>query len=252
MDPALITLQAVGRRWGERAALAEVSLRLEPGERVALIGPSGSGKSTLLRLICGATAATSGRVQIGETALRDMTPTQLRAHRSRCGIVEQHQHLIAQLSVHRNVLAGLLPGWAWYRTFWSLLWPFERERVGKLLDSLGLADRQWDKTKILSGGEQQRVAVARALIGHPAIILADEPTASLDPTTAKEVIGLVLQEAQTRGATLILCSHHLSQVIGAVDRVLGLREGRLLFDRAPEGVTDSMLDELYEGSRERR
>jgi phosphonate transport system ATP-binding protein len=252
MKHAPITLEAVSRRWGERVALADVSLCLQPGERVALIGPSGSGKSTLLRLICGATAATSGRVQVGETALHDMTPGQLQSHRGRCGIVEQHQHLVGQLSVHRNVLAGLLPKWAWYRTVWSLLWPCEQERVGRLLGSLGLADRQWDKAKILSGGEQQRVAVARALIGQPTLLLADEPTASLDPTTAKEVIDLVVHQAQTRGATLILCSHHLSQVIGAVDRVLGLREGRLLFDLAPEGVTEAMLDDLYEGSRDRR
>jgi len=245
-------MESVGRQWGERVALADVSLEIEAGQRVALIGPSGSGKSTLLRLVCGALASSRGTVRVDGEAIQTLRVSRLQTHRARCGIVEQSQHLVSQLSVHRNVVAGLLPHWAWYRTLFSLLWPLERERVAALLESLGIADRQWDKARVLSVGQQQRVAIARGLVGNPSIILADEPTASLDPTTAAEAIQLLVDQAESRGATLLLCSHHLSQVIHSVDRVIGLREGRIVVDEGPDRVTDAMLNALYEGSRERR
>jgi len=252
VKPPLISLESVHRQWGDRSALTDVSLTIEAGQRVALIGPSGSGKSTLLRLVCGALASSRGTVRIDGEAIQALSVSRLQAHRARCGIVEQSQHLVPQLSVHRNVVAGLLPQWAWYRTLFSLGWPLERDRVAALLDSLGIVDRQWDKARVLSVGQQQRVAIARGLVGNPAIILADEPTASLDPTTAAEAIQLLVDQAESRSATLLLCSHQLSQVVHSVDRVVGLREGRVVIDEAPDRVTDAMLNVLYEGSRERR
>ena len=246
-----IRLEGVDRRWGARVALRAVDLTVAPGERVALIGPSGSGKTTVLRLVMAALRASAGRVWIGDRAIDELTPAGIRAHRRRCALVDQGAQLIPQLSVHRNVLAGTLAAWPWWRTVASMAWPLERARVAALLDEVGLRDRQWDRADALSGGQRQRVAIARALMAEPRVMLADEPTAALDPTTAAEVIDLLVREARAVGATLIASSHRVSQLVDHVDRVIGLRDGRVTLDTPPSALTDAALDALYEGSRER-
>ena len=169
---AVFRLEGVGRRWGSREALRDVSLEIRAGERILLAGPSGSGKSTLLRILNGSLRPTAGRVVVGGVDLAAMSPRELRRHRRACGIVEQGNLLVPQLDVHRNVLAGRLAHWPWHRVLLSAVWPIERERVSALLDEVGLADRQWDVTANLSGGQQQRVAVARALVSSPSIVIA--------------------------------------------------------------------------------
>ncbi|MCG8424616.1 MAG: ATP-binding cassette domain-containing protein [Proteobacteria bacterium] len=244
-------LRDVERRWGKRIALVGIDLTIEPGERIALIGPSGSGKTTLLRLLMAALRPTGGVIDVDGAALAYMTPAQIRAHRRRCGLVDQDSLLIPRLSVHDNVIAGRVASWPWWRVLASTVWSFERERVRVLLANVGLADRQWDRADQLSGGQQQRVSIARALAGDQSVLLADEPTAALDPNTSAEVIGLLAREIRRRDATLIVSTHRVSQVIGEVDRVVGLREGRIFFDRPASETGDAILDELYEGSRER-
>ncbi len=246
-----LDVQSAGRAWGSRVALDAVSLSLEAGERVALIGPSGSGKSTLLRLVTGGLEPSTGRVLADDADLASLSARSLRRHRARCGIVEQGGKLVPQLSVHRNVIAGRLPHWPTWKTLLSALWPLERDRAAALLDRVGLADRQWDRTSILSGGQQQRVGIARALAGEPELICADEPTASLDPTTAADMANLLLDVCAERGAGLVFCTHWVSLVTRRVDRVIGLREGRLVLDEPSDRVTDAHLDALYAGSGER-
>lgn len=248
---ARIELTSVSRRWGARVAVDDVSLDIEPGTRVAFVGPSGSGKTTMLRLVMGALRASAGQVRVGGVAIDAMEPARLREHRRRCGLIDQGSLLLPQLTVHANVSAGRLAAWPWYKTLASIAWPLERPQVRALLDEVGLADRQWDRAGELSGGQMQRVAIARALAAEPTILLADEPTAALDPTTAREVIDLLVREAGKVGATLLFSTHRVSQVIGDVDRVIGLREGRVFFDRAPADVAEADLEALYAGSRER-
>ena len=247
-----LVLEGAGRRFGARVALDGVDLTIAPGERVALIGPSGSGKSTLLRLLSGALRPTAGVVRAGGIALGRLGGRALRRHRARCGIVAQGALLVPQLSVHRNVVAGMLPRWSWPRVLLSLALPLERRRVAALLRRVGLDDRQWERAGHLSGGEQQRVAVARALAAEPRVILADEPTSSLDPSTARDIARLLLDEARRRGATLIFSTHLVSLVRAEVDRVVGLRQGRLLFAAPPGAIGEVELARLYEGSDERR
>ena len=252
MKPAPhFTLRAVERRWGTRVALAGIDLDIAPGERLALIGPSGSGKTTLLRLLMAALRSSKGSVSIDGEAIAAMAPREIRAHRRRCALVEQGAPVLAQLSVHDNVIAGCVSAWPWWRVLASRLWPLEREAVRESLAELGLAERQWDRADELSGGQQQRVAIARALAGGPRVLLADEPTAALDPTTAAEVIALLAAQTRQRHATLVVSTHRVSQVLGAVDRVVGLREGRVTFDLPAAEIDDALLDALYEGSRER-
>lgn len=240
-----IELVEVSRAWGPHTALDRVSLVIEPGERVALVGPSGAGKTTLLRLVAGALRPSAGRVVVDGRDLDSLGTRALAAHRSRCGIVEQSQLLVRQLPVHHNVLAGLVSLWPWYRIAWSLIARTDQERVRAALAEVGLASRQWDGVAELSGGQQQRVAVARALIRRPDVVLADEPTASLDPATADEIASLLLAHSAARGATLLLSTHHLSQVHRRVDRIVGLKAGRVVLDAPPEDVQATSLAALY-------
>ena len=246
-----IELASVGRQWGARVALSDISLSFAPGERVAFIGPSGSGKSTLIRLLSGALSPTSGSIHINGDLLDSMAPRELKSYRASCGLVEQHLGLVPQLSVHRNVLVGMLAQWSNLRVAASMLWPLERQKVRDILSSVGLTDRQWDQTQTLSGGQKQRVAIARALIHEPAIVFADEPTSSLDPTTAEQVVALLLRESRARQTSLMLSTHWVSVVRDEVDRIVGLRDGRVILDTPPSSLTDAMLDELYAGSSER-
>jgi phosphonate transport system ATP-binding protein len=246
-----IVVDEVTRRWGAREAVAGVSLRLAPGARVALLGPSGSGKTTLLRLIAGSLRPTSGHVRVDGVAIDELGARGLRAHRHRLGLVDQGALLVPQLTVHDNVIAGLVPRWSWPRVLVSALWPLERRRVRALLEAVGLSDRQWDGAGALSGGQRQRVAIARALAGDPGLILADEPTAALDPSTAAETLSLLVDAATRRGATVVVSTHRALEALRHVDRVIGLRDGKVALDAASVDVDERALDRLYEGSRER-
>lgn len=251
-QPPLFRLEKVERRFGSRVALQAIDLTVKPRELILLAGPSGSGKSTLLRLLAGVLRPSAGSVEVEGVDVLSMTPRLIRRHRARCGIVEQGALLVPQLDIHRNVVAGRLAHWPLYRIFWSALWPLEREQVRDALDRVGLADRQWDIASNLSGGQQQRVSIARALISSPSIILADEPTASLDQKTARDITMLLVQEGRRRGATLVFCSHWVSMVMDQVDRVVGVREGQLVLDCAPSDVSPEALDHLYGGVPERQ
>lgn len=245
-------LQNVSRSWGRRVALQQVSLTIEPGERVALIGPSGGGKTTLLRLLGGALSPNEGAVFADGQALDGLTPRAIREHRSAMGLIAQGGGLVPQLTVHRNVTAGRLAHWPWTKTLASMVWSMDKAATRDLLASVGLADRQWDRTSTLSGGQQQRVAIARALAGRPQVILADEPTAGLDRSTADEIVDLLLARTGDDRLTFLVSTHWVSMARARFDRLLGIREGRVVFDRPATDVDDALLDALYEGSRERR
>jgi phosphonate transport system ATP-binding protein len=246
-SPPVLELRDAGRRWGDRSALSGLSLSIPAGQRVALVGPSGSGKTTLLRLLAGALTASEGSVSIGGRDLCSLRHRELKRYRARCGIVPQSQALVRQLSVHHNVAAGLLADKVWYRVAASLLVRTDTSRVRAALAQVGLQDRQWDDVSILSSGQQQRVAVARALIRDPVVLLADEPTASLDPVTAGTVADLLAGQACRRGATLIVSTHQPDRMIERVDRVIGLRGGRVALDAATRDLASRDLDAFYDG-----
>ena len=248
----VLELLNVGKSYGELDALTGITLTFSPGERVAILGPSGSGKSTLIQLLAGALLPSQGQVRIGGRDIASWSSQELRSYRQRLGLVEQSLDLVPQLSLHRNVLSGLLASWSPWRILASLLWTTEKERVANLLGEVGLAARQFDPTHTLSGGEKQRVAIARALIHGPAILFADEPTSSLDPATARSVVKLLLEEAGRHAQSMILSTHWASVVHDHVDRIIGLRHGCVVLDAPAQDVTETMLDELYAGHQERR
>jgi phosphonate transport system ATP-binding protein len=246
-----INLKGVSRHWAGRPTIKNVSMRLSAGERVALIGPSGGGKSTLIHLIAGALRPTEGVIEVGGQAMADFSWSDLQRYRSRCRIIEQQSLLVPQSTVHSNVLSGLVSTWPWHKTLLASLLPLEKVRVGLVLEQLGIANHQWARVDELSGGQMQRVAIARALIADPAILLADEPTASLDPNTAKSVTQQIVELAKLRSMSLVFCTHWFDIVKRDCTRVIGLQAGAVVFDCAPDQVSAPRMESLYAGSGER-
>jgi len=219
-----IELVAVSRVHGAGragvAALSDVTLVVEAGEHVSLVGPSGSGKSTLLNLIAGLDVPTSGSVRICGHDLAGLDDAQISQMRlATIGFVFQAFHLFPSFTAWENVA-----------------WPLElrgasraevEARVAPLLERLGVAERRDHRPGEMSGGEQQRVAIARALVNEPAILLADEPTGNLDSATAAVVLDLLADVQRERGATLVVATHD-RQVAAAGDRVVGLSDGRVV------------------------
>jgi putative ABC transport system ATP-binding protein len=215
----MLSIQGLARRFGPRPILDGLDLELVAGEYVAIVGESGAGKSTLLNLIAGLDAPDAGRIVIGGvdiTRLDEDARTRLR--RARVGFVFQAFHILPHLTVAQNVelplvLLGVDPG--------------ERaRRTHELLAAVGLGERGDSPPRELSGGELQRVAVARALVHRPALVLADEPTGNLDPDTAETVLDLLARAIKSQGAAGILVTHS-RQAAATADRVLRLDHGRL-------------------------
>lgn len=253
----LITIKSAAKVYGTNLGLAPLSLAIHAGERVALVGPSGSGKTTLLRLLAGAMVPDQGP---GAVVIDGKSPANLKPGRelaSLVGIVSQRFDLVPHLPVLHNVLAGRLGHWSLVRSILSLVWPMERRAAQQALARVGIADKINERPGHLSGGEQQRVAIARMMMQSPLVILADEPVASLDPARAEEVmellVGLVVSDMGHGNGdggdserALVASLHTASLIRRHFTRVIGLRESRVQFDISAEELTDAVLDELYD------
>ena len=242
----VIELRGVDVRFADRHALNRLDLTVTAGERVAVIGPSGAGKSTLIRLLNGTVRPSAGSVGVLGAELGGASARVLRGVQRRIGTIAQQFDLVSELRVVHNVNAGRLGHWSLWRSATSLVRPHEVAEARSALDRVGLADRVAQRSSTLSGGEQQRVAIARVLVQRPALVLADEPVASLDPARGAEIVALLHQVVADSGATLLASLHDVELARRDFDRVLGLREGRLMFDTAPSQLTSSMTDALYE------
>lgn len=238
-------LRGVRKRYGPTRALSGVDLRVEPGERVALAGPSGAGKSTLIGILNATLSATEGDVRIFGRDPGDLSPRQLRRLQRRIGTVHQQFHLVENLRVVHNVNAGRLGEWSLPRAALSLVRPQETDRARRLLERVGIGEKLYERTESLSGGEQQRVALCRVLAQEPDVILADEPIASLDRENSRLVMDLLRDLTDEAGATLVVSLHEWQYALSHCERMVGLRAGRILFDRPTAEVTEAMVEELY-------
>ncbi|QFZ24208.1 ATP-binding cassette domain-containing protein [Saccharothrix syringae] len=232
-------------RLGGADVLSGIDLRVAAGERVALIGPSGAGKTTLLKLLNGTVAATRGRVRALGCEYGRSSARRTRAARHRIGTVHQHFDLVPQLRVVHNVNAGRLGAWPLWKAALSLVRPFEARAAQAALERVGIGDKLRERTGDLSGGEQQRVAIARVLVQRPRVVLADEPIASLDPARAREVVDLLFAVSAEAGTALVASLHDLDVALGRFDRVVGLRAGRVVVDAPPREVGDAEVARLF-------
>ncbi len=235
------------------AVLRGIDLRIGAGELLAVVGPSGAGKTTLLRILSGALFPARGRALVDGQCLADLLQgsreqrRQLRAHRSRLGFVHQDHALVPNLRVVQNVVAGRFGQRGLWRALRSLVRPDQgdSEEVLRVLERVGIGAKMFHRTDTLSGGQQQRVAIARALFQHPTALLADEPVASVDPARARALVQLLVAVAAEIGLTLVVSLHDLGLAREFFPRLVGLREGGVIFDGCGADLAQSEVDALY-------
>ncbi len=228
--------------------MRDIELEIAAGERVGIVGPSGSGKTTLLRLLNGTLRPADGSVAVGGEDLRDHSRRDLRRVRSRIGTVHQNLSLIPNLRVVQNVLVGKVGRLSLLGAARLLFLPPRSEvrRVYELLDRVGIADKLYERTDRLSGGQMQRVAIARALFQKPAALLADEPVSSVDPARARDTVALLTEISDERELTLCISLHNLELAREFLPRLVGLRHGRVVFDRPSAELDDEDFRSLYD------
>lgn len=226
-------------------ALKAVDLEIPEGQVLALIGPSGAGKSTLIRCINRLVEPTSGKVYLGDVELTRLSSGGLRRERRRMGMIFQEYALVERLTVMENVLSGRLGYVGFWRSFLRRFPQSDVDEAFRLLDRVGLAHMADKRADELSGGQRQRVGIARALIQNPALLLVDEPTASLDPKTSRQIMRLICELCKERGLAAIINIHDVALAQMFVQRVIGLRFGAIEFDGAPGGLTPDVLTTIY-------
>lgn len=245
-----ISVSNLHKHFGDIHVLRGLDFDLRPGQATVLLGANGCGKSTLMRCINGLERADQGHIAIGSTDMASATRSELRAVRRRIGVVFQRFNLVNNLSVFQNVLfggmghqrGGLLRCMALTATTES------RDRAMHCLERVNLAEKAGQKAEHLSGGQQQRVAIARMLMQEPEIVLADEPIASLDPKSGREVMKLLWDVVEERGMTVLCTLHQLDVAMDFGERILGMKAGRIQIDEATANLRRAELDALYQGN----
>ncbi|WP_149539238.1 phosphonate ABC transporter ATP-binding protein [Siccirubricoccus phaeus] len=241
----MLELEGLTRRFGAKTAVDNISLAIAPGEMVGVIGRSGAGKSTLLRMINRLADPTEGRIRWQGRDVTALRGRALRQWRGQCAMVFQQFNLSPRLNVLTNVLVGRLchvPAWRAVLGLWS-----ETDRAIALsaLEQFDIGALAPQRAGSLSGGQQQRVAIARALVQEPAIILADEPVASLDPRNTTLVMDALKEINQRFGITVLVNLHSLDLSRRYCTRLVGLAAGKLVFEGPPEALTDAVARSLY-------
>lgn len=246
--PSAFRLDGVSVRFGACCALRDVDLSVEAGEAVALVGPSGAGKSTLLRLLNGTQRADTGRVLLDGDDLSRLSRRALKRVRAAIGFIHQDLSLVPNLRVSQNVMAGRMGRSSFPASVRSMLFParVDVEKAHALLERVGIPEKLFARTDRLSGGQQQRVALARALFQEPVALLADEPVSSVDPARARDTVELLTRISREEGLTLCMSLHNLDLARAYFPRLVGLREGRVVFDRPAEAVGEAQLHALYD------
>lgn len=227
--------------------LRNISLTFANRGMTAIIGPSGTGKSTLIRCINRLTDPTSGEILFMGMDLARLRGRDLRRTRRHIGMVFQEYNLVERLSVIENVLCGRLGYVPFWRTWFRKFPTKDIDRAFYLLDAIGLGDFAQQRADQLSGGQRQRVGIARALMQEPDLLLADEPTSSLDPKTSVEIMELMVNQGEARGIPVIVNIHNVELAKRYADRVVGMSKGGVVFDGPPKAIEVSHLKEIYGG-----
>ncbi|MDR0899975.1 MAG: phosphonate ABC transporter ATP-binding protein [Lactobacillaceae bacterium] len=224
--------------------LQNVSLNVKKGEFLVIVGLSGAGKSTLLRALNRLNEITSGEIIIDGESITKAKGKKLREIRRSVAMIFQNFNLVKRSSVRRNVLSGRVGYYDSFRSTFGMWSKADKERSAEVLRRVNLLEKYYDRADALSGGQQQRVAIARALMQEPKIMLADEPTASLDPATSQVVMD-DLQILNNDGITIVANLHSEALALQYATRIIGLAEGKLIFDKPVEQVTEADFDSVY-------
>ncbi len=230
-----------------KPVLKDISFEVSGKASVAIIGPSGTGKSTLIRCVNKLIPPTSGNVFVSGENITKLSGSELRRARRKIGMVFQEFNLVERLSVMENVLSGRL-GYVSPLRAWLRKYPQDDvDRAFELLESIGLIDFSRQRADSLSGGQRQRVGIARAVMQEPHVLLADEPTSSLDPKTSVEIMELLVTLSEDRSIPLIINIHDVELAKRFTSRVIGLSKGGIVYDGPPAELTRENLKEIYGG-----
>ena len=226
-------------------ALKNIDLEVPDGQVMALIGPSGAGKSTLIRCINRLVEPTSGSVYLNDLELTALNSGQLRKARRRMGMIFQEYALVERLTVMENVLSGRLGYVGFWRSYFRRFPQSDIDEVFRLLERVGLDHMVDKRADELSGGQRQRVGICRALVQDPEVLLVDEPTASLDPKTSRQIMRLIVELCEERGLSAIINIHDVLLAQMFSKRIVGLDEGTIVYDGPPDGLTADVLTQIY-------
>lgn len=233
-----VTVEHLTKVYGEdTVAVDDVSFTVEDGEFVVILGPSGAGKSTLLRILNGLTRPTEGAVYIGEE--------EITGARSDIAMVFQLHYVIESISAYRNSLTGALSRADLLESVLTRYDRDDKEAALEALETVGLLEEAEQRTGSMSGGQKQRVGIARALVQRPALLLADEPVASLDPKAANTVMRYMKTAAEERDLTTIASLHQVNIAREFGDRFIGIKDGQVVFDGDHEAMTMDAVDQIY-------
>lgn len=231
-------------------ALKDINLSFKQGEFIAIIGLSGAGKSTLIRSINRMHEISTGKLIVNDVDVNTLKGKELRKFRRGIGMIFQSFHLITRTTVLKNVLTARVPDLPLWRTVLGMFPKKDYILALEALDKVGILDKAFSRVDQLSGGQQQRVALARTLAQNPQIILADEPVASLDPVTAKQVMRDFKRINKEMNITVLINIHHVELALQYANRIIGIRNGSIIFDGDTNSVTKEVLSEIYGGNLE--
>ena len=226
-------------------AMRDLTLTITPGEFIVIVGLSGAGKSTLIRAVNGLVPLTSGSLDVNGREVTTLGRSGMRDLRSEVGMIFQGFNLVKRTSVLNNVLMGRLHDTPTWQTLLGRYRPEDIDRAARALDRVEILDKAWVRASNLSGGQQQRVGIARALAQEPSILLADEPVASLDPPTSHLVMRYLKQIGEELGITVIVNLHFLDLATAYADRIVGLRDGALVFDGPGSECDAEVFERIY-------
>ncbi|MBT7983591.1 MAG: ATP-binding cassette domain-containing protein [Akkermansiaceae bacterium] len=245
--PHAFSLESAGRNYEIISALSPTTLSIKRGERVAIVGPSGSGKTTLLSLFNSTVQASTGKITVLGNALEKTSGRNLKKIRSKIATIPQNLALVESLRVWQNIITGQIGERGFLGNLIDLIFASKNKmlQIHSILERLGIEEKLFETTSNLSGGQKQRVALGRALYQNPQAILADEPVSSVDPARAANLVQLLNQISQEENITLVMSLHNLELAKAHFPRLIGLRNGKVKFDSAPENLNEHKFKELY-------
>jgi len=243
-------IEQLTKKFGKLTAVDAMDLDISTPQMIGIIGPSGAGKSTFLRMLNRLTPATSGKIIVDGHNILELEGVEKRSWQRDCAMIFQQFNLVPRLDVVTNVMLGRLNRLSNVKSLFNIFGKEEIERAFAALDRLGIAEQALNRADTLSGGQQQRVAIARALTQEPKMILADEPIASLDPLSA-QVVMQSLREINDRDGLPVICNlHTLDTARNYCDRVVGMRQGKVVFNGTPSELTSNVVQDIYGAEHE--